>query len=187
MNKPPNKNMPKFGMMHFILVMLASLLSMPAFAIPMSLKDIPIQEPANLPAFLKVNPTPQVPGAIEVDEAARTAALQLGKALFWDMRLGSDDNVACATCHFNAGADPRFKNQLSPGYLSSPMPVGPFPQPADVPQPPAAHKVDATFGNSAIAGIPGPNDRPFRYGFGINYILKAINFPFHTTQSDVAR
>lgn len=36
-------------------------------------------------------------------------AIQLGKALFWDMNVGSDD-VACATCHFHAGADRRIRN-----------------------------------------------------------------------------
>jgi hypothetical protein len=43
------------------------------------------------------------------------AAIQLGKALFWDMQLGSDGIQACASCHFHAGADNRAKNQLSPG------------------------------------------------------------------------
>lgn len=42
------------------------------------------------------------------------AARQLGKSLFWDMSVGSD-GVACATCHFHAGADRRFKNQLDSG------------------------------------------------------------------------
>lgn len=39
-----------------------------------------------------------------------------GKALFWDQRVGSD-TVACASCHFRAGADPRITNQLNPGLL----------------------------------------------------------------------
>ncbi|HEY5913635.1 MAG TPA: cytochrome-c peroxidase [Verrucomicrobiae bacterium] len=43
------------------------------------------------------------------------AAIRLGKALFWDMQAGSDDKTACATCHFQAGADVRWKNQLAPG------------------------------------------------------------------------
>ncbi len=41
----------------------------------------------------------------------------LGKALFWDMQVGSDGVQACATCHFRAGADARAKNQVSPGLL----------------------------------------------------------------------
>jgi cytochrome c peroxidase len=44
---------------------------------------------------------------------ARKVAAQLGKALFWDMAVGSDGQ-ACASCHFHAGADNRVKNQLSP-------------------------------------------------------------------------
>jgi cytochrome c peroxidase len=43
-----------------------------------------------------------------------TAAILLGKALFWDMQMGSDE-IACATCHYHAGADNRSKNQVSPG------------------------------------------------------------------------
>lgn len=45
----------------------------------------------------------------------RTLAIVLGKALFWDMQVGSDGVQACATCHFRAGADPRSRNQLAPG------------------------------------------------------------------------
>ncbi len=47
----------------------------------------------------------------------KSAAIELGKALFWDARVGSDNKTACATCHFSAGADTREKNQLSPGLL----------------------------------------------------------------------
>ena len=50
-----------------------------------------------------------------------TALLKLGKALFWDMQLGSDGKTACASCHFHAGADNRSKNQISPGLLASPQ------------------------------------------------------------------
>jgi len=47
--------------------------------------------------------------------ADKTAAIQLGKALFWDMQAGSDDTQACASCHFNAGADSRAINEVNPG------------------------------------------------------------------------
>ncbi len=43
------------------------------------------------------------------------AAVRLGKALFWDMQVGSDGVQACASCHFHAGADDRVRNQLNPG------------------------------------------------------------------------
>lgn len=41
--------------------------------------------------------------------ADRQSLLVLGKALFWDVRVGSDGRTACATCHFHAGADPRMR------------------------------------------------------------------------------
>ena len=41
----------------------------------------------------------------------RRAAIALGKALFWDMQVGSDGIQACGSCHFRAGADPRSTNQ----------------------------------------------------------------------------
>jgi cytochrome c peroxidase len=47
----------------------------------------------------------------------RQAAIALGKAFFWEQQAGSDGVTACATCHFNAGADSRSKNQLNPDTL----------------------------------------------------------------------
>ncbi len=47
--------------------------------------------------------------------ADKTAAIELGKSLFWDMQAGSDDIQACASCHFNAGADSRANNEVNPG------------------------------------------------------------------------
>jgi cytochrome c peroxidase len=46
--------------------------------------------------------------------ANRTNLRILGKALFWDISVGSD-GVACATCHFHGGADIRTVNQFNPG------------------------------------------------------------------------
>ena len=37
------------------------------------------------------------------------------------MQVGSDGIQACASCHFRAGADPRSKNQLSPGLKRVPF------------------------------------------------------------------
>jgi cytochrome c peroxidase len=51
-------------------------------------------------------------GGTIVDPAA---AVRLGKALFWDVQVGSDGRTACATCHFHAGADARRTNTVSPG------------------------------------------------------------------------
>jgi cytochrome c peroxidase len=67
---------------------------------PPSLKTVPVPEPTNLTDFVK----------------DRQAAIRLGKALFWEMQVGSDGVTACASCHFSSGmADNRSKNQLSPG------------------------------------------------------------------------
>ena len=67
---------------------------------------------------LKTVPVPGPPAEV-LDEfvADRAAAIQLGKALFWDPRVGSDNKTACASCHFSAGTDSRARNQLSPGLL----------------------------------------------------------------------
>jgi len=43
------------------------------------------------------------------------AAVRLGKAFFWDVQAGSDGLTACASCHWQAGADGRTRSQLAPG------------------------------------------------------------------------
>lgn len=78
-----------------------------------SLKTVQTPEPANLNQFLITNSK----GVIT--PAARAAAIALGKALFWDQAVGSDGQ-ACASCHFNAGADSRTKNQVDPGVRAIP-------------------------------------------------------------------
>ncbi|MBZ5490021.1 MAG: hypothetical protein LAO76_03700 [Acidobacteriia bacterium] len=65
-------------------------------------------------APLSTVPIPPVFG-MEGILADKTAAIELGKALFWDMQAGSDDIQACASCHFNAGADSRANNEVNPG------------------------------------------------------------------------
>ena len=47
------------------------------------------------------------------------AALALGKALYWDMQVGSDGRTACATCHFHAGADTRTRHNYSATVASA--------------------------------------------------------------------
>lgn len=47
----------------------------------------------------------------------RPAAEVLGKALFWDMQIGSDGVQACGSCHFHAGVDNRTRGQLNPDIL----------------------------------------------------------------------
>src|SRR5919202_5159557 len=66
---------------------------------PTSLKTVTVQDPPKRGEFV-------------VDKAA---AIGLGKAFFWDQQASSDNQMACASCHFHAGADNRVKNQLNPG------------------------------------------------------------------------
>jgi cytochrome c peroxidase len=63
-----------------------------------------------------------VPGPANLGDFVKdkAAAIRLGKALFWDMQVGSDGIQACASCHFHAGADSRVKNQLDPGLRAVP-------------------------------------------------------------------
>jgi len=98
-----------------------------------SLKTVAVSEPPNLGEFVKNKP----------------AAIVLGKALFWDMQVGSNGSQSCASCHFHAGGDNRDKNQLSPGLL----------------------RVTAS-------GEANP-DITFNAGKGPNSVLQPADFPFH--------
>jgi cytochrome c peroxidase len=80
----------------------------------------------------------------------KQAALVLGKAFFWDMQFGSDGVTACATCHFTAGSDNRWINQINPGF----------------------RRVD---GN----GNPSPDSNTFQSPLGPNHQLTAADFPLH--------
>jgi cytochrome c peroxidase len=73
----------------------------------------------NMPGDLRAVAVPTPPN---LDDFVRDPAMAraLGKALFWDMQVGSDGVQACASCHFRAGADPRSKNQVSPGLKRLP-------------------------------------------------------------------
>ncbi len=73
-------------------------------------------EPPPSPESLSLRPVP-VPSNLSEFVRNKKAAIALGKALFWDMQLGSDGITSCASCHFHAGADNRSKNQVSPGLL----------------------------------------------------------------------
>ena len=69
------------------------------------------------PKALETLPLPSVDVSAYV--ADETAAIALGKALFWDQQMGSDGIVACATCHFSFGVDARTKNTVAPGGFAS--------------------------------------------------------------------
>ena len=66
---------------------------------------------ASSPALGELPPVP-VPPENPITEEKRV----LGKILFWDEQLSSDDTVACGTCHIpaSAGADPR--PATNPGF-----------------------------------------------------------------------
>jgi cytochrome c peroxidase len=106
------------------------------------LDDVRVPEPSQLADFVR----------------DKQAAILLGKALFWDMQVGSD-SVACASCHFHAGADSRDKNQLSPGLLI-------------VDDPSRASDPDLTFGDADGLTASGAQAGP-------NYTVVAGDYPFH--------
>jgi cytochrome c peroxidase len=135
--------------------------------LPGDLSAVAVPRPANLSEFVR-------------DEGA---AIALGKALFWDMQVGSDGIQACATCHFRAGADPRSRNQVSPGLLAHPRDtsfarVGPNGQlrPDDFPltrlyTPGQRGLLDAaTDSNDVVSsqGVHHLGDEPESLGFTVN-------------------
>jgi cytochrome c peroxidase len=82
-----------------------------------SLKDVPVPEPVaaviigTIPGpGTNLNFQPLTTNIVK----SQAALVRLGKALFWDMQAGSDGVQSCASCHFNAGADTRATNQISP-------------------------------------------------------------------------
>ena len=69
-------------------------------------------------ASLKGVPIPPRPDLTRYVADPQTLVV-LGKALFWDVQIGSDGRTACATCHFHAGADHRGTNQIAGPATSS--------------------------------------------------------------------
>ena len=108
-------------------------------AIGLTLKGVPVPEPVNLGDYITTN---------------RTAVIALGKALFWDMQVGSDGVQACGTCHFHAGADSRTRNQINPGLKAA--------------------TPDSAFGNNNL-GLPSPAPGSVT----VDQELTAAHFPTH--------
>ena len=107
------------------------------------------------PKNLQLYQIPTTPGLLDGKSPIivdKTTAIQLGKALFWDSNVGSN-GVACATCHFHAGADARTTNQLNPGMFHL----------SDA----ASSKTFKLFDNQG----------------SVNYELKADDFPFFRFQN----
>jgi len=77
-----------------------------------------LETPVNEVDFLRTD-TILVPSALR-PYVGRRAAEVLGKALFWDMQIGSDGVQACGSFHhFHAGVDNRTKGQLNPNTLGN--------------------------------------------------------------------
>lgn len=93
----------------FLLIMLTTV----------SLAQAQVREPEEPPRPMEPLGKVPVPGPSEEHLAKfirnKKAVIQLGKALYWDTKVGSDNKIACASCHFHAGADARTKNQVNPG------------------------------------------------------------------------
>ena len=109
----------KAGKKTIVLVAVA-LAGMAAYITAMAQGVVPIIHPPAQFATLKgvTVPLPDLTQFVK----SKSMAIQMGKALFWDMAVGGDGKTACASCHFHAGADNRVTNQLSPG-LNGPNPT----------------------------------------------------------------
>ncbi|PPK36830.1 cytochrome-c peroxidase [Pseudomonas laurylsulfatiphila] len=103
----------------------------------------------------------------------RPAAVLLGKALFWDMEVGSDGSTACASCHFHAGADHRTTNQINPGQANTNANVSSI--------------FNKPFTASDIPGdVPSYTTKSGGKG-GPNYLLKKSDFPTHVLADPLDR
>lgn len=111
------------------------------------------------PGSLK-NIAPPIPSNLSNYVADAKSAIALGKALFWDQQAGSD-GLACASCHFHAGADNRVNNSLDPG-LRNQLPVC-----TGALKAPNCGNVSQIFNKTATKGS------------GPNYTMKKADYPFH--------
>jgi cytochrome c peroxidase len=121
----------------FVIMVLMVVFSQPVKAtnqLPTFCNNIPVgQEPEaegidpEIPRSLKCTPAPEPYIVNENGKAVsispsiiknKSALIALGKMLFWDTQVGSD-GMACASCHFQAGADNRIKNQINPGMRNA--------------------------------------------------------------------
>ena len=109
--------------------------------------------------------TPPVPPARQYNALIKNKSwlVALGKALFWDVATGSD-GVACASCHFNAGADPRitiapaqpdrvYVPVYDPSVVYGTWPWPSYP-PVWQPPPPAWGLGNALLTGMAFAAVP---------------------------------
>ncbi len=164
-------------------------LSGPVKAVPFDPSVLPdfcdansLQAFPELPRSLKCNPAPE---PYVLDENGhkvsiypsivknRAALITLGKMLFWDTQVGSD-GIACASCHFHAGADNRIKNQINPGMRNA---GGEFGSDGTTP---IGHIFNYMATAPAVISLPYlsfPDPLLPATGKGPNYTLKKADFP----------
>jgi cytochrome c peroxidase len=133
-----------------------------------ALPPVAIADPVITPVASRFVPPlpPEVAAGAGIIESYEWA-LALGKALFWDQQAGSDGQ-ACASCHFQAGADPRITAQLNPGFLDLGQPGG------DV----AFGSVRSDTGAVAAGSMPGGAVA------GPETTLVAADFPLHRLEDE---
>ena len=132
---------------------------------PASLKCTPAPEPYIIDA--NGNQTSIAPTIIK----NKAAAIALGKLLFWDAQVGSD-GLACASCHFQAGADNRVKNQINPGSRNA---SGEFASNGTTP-------INNVFNFMATSPMTILDALIATSGKGPNYTLKKADFPLRQYQ-----
>lgn len=184
------KHQEKGSFWHFLFaVIVLACITRPVHAVPLEPKILPdfcdqksLQTFPELPRSLKCNPAPEpfvidqngtkhsiYPGIIK----NKAALIALGKMFFWDSQVGSD-GVACASCHFHAGADNRFKNQINPGMRNA---SGDFASDGTTP----IANVFNFMASSSVAiytpFISFPDPLLPAAGKGPNYTLKKADFP----------
>jgi cytochrome c peroxidase len=157
-----------------------------------SLREVPVPEPMAVvwdPVAQGPIPGPDTdlnfqPLTAEIVKN-QAALVRLGKALFWDMQVGSDGVQSCATCHYNAGADIRDRNQISPNLSDANFKTNIAPNGSGL-------GGDNLFGNSTVpftandpnspasSDPPDPNfNVPGHPAFGPNYKVVAGDFPLN--------
>jgi cytochrome c peroxidase len=141
----------------------------PALTPPAPIPPTPASPPSTAPRFVPPLPAEIAEGAGIIVDAE--LALVLGKALFWDQQVGSDGQ-ACASCHFQAGADPRINHQLNPGFLDLTR----------------SASGDTTFGsNRSDTGEVEAGQLPSGTPSAPNVTLAPADFPFHRLQDETDR
>lgn len=155
---------------------------LPDFCDPNNLQAFP-----ELPRSLKCNPPPEPYFLDENGQKVsiypsivknRAALIALGKMLFWDTQVGSD-GIACASCHFHAGADNRIKNQINPGMRNA---SGEFGNDGTTPIGQIFNYMATAPAIISLPYLSFPDPLLPAAGKGPNYTLKKADFPLKQYQ-----